>query len=181
MTTRHRLAVCACLAVALVSCGSDEPTDEEAVEAITEQLEDADGGALDVEDDQVDCIATNAVDLLGTERVIELSDETGFGDDLVLPDDEARDLADAFFDCVSFAELINDAVASDPTAEDIPQAFLDCIVDNIDEDAARDGLAQEFTGGGGSANALGEELGAEAATVCIDTLTPEQLDDLANS
>ncbi len=176
---RHRVAG-VCLALALGACGSDEPTDEEAVEIITEQLQESDSDALDVSDEQIDCIAVDTVERFGAERVIELAETEGFDSGFVLPDDEARELADAFFDCVSISDLLTSAVEADPTVSDVPQAFVDCIADNVDEEAARVGLATEFSGEPGGAEALGEELGAEAAAACLDTLTPERLEDLAD-
>ncbi|MEM8746124.1 MAG: hypothetical protein AAGF91_05425 [Actinomycetota bacterium] len=136
----------------------------------------ASGAELSDEENQ--CLDRGAIDVLGTDRFIELS-RADFGTDVFLEPGEAEQVSDVFFDCVDANDFLQRTFAADPTFAQLPTEFVDCVLGAIDESVLRSGLAATFSGADATGAAL-EEAGAEAGFACIDQLTPEQLQDLAD-
>ncbi|MEM9748603.1 MAG: hypothetical protein AAF945_18065 [Actinomycetota bacterium] len=155
---------------------SDLDLDLDDLDAGNASLGAASGAELSDEENQ--CLDRGAIDVLGTDRFIELS-RADFGTDVFLEPGEAEQVSDVFFDCVDANDFLQRTFAADPTFAQLPIEFVDCILGAIDESVLRSGLAATFSGADATGAAL-EEAGAEAGFACIDQLTPEQLQDLAD-
>lgn len=155
------------------------PGDLEAGDLEAGEVSLAAAAGAELTDDENRCLDRGAIDVLGTDRFIELSRAGEFGADVFLEPGEADEVADLFFDCVDASDFLQRTFASDPAFAQLPVEFVDCILGEIDPSVLRSGLAATFSGADATGAAM-EEVGAQAGLACIDVLTPEQLEDLAD-
>lgn len=140
-------------------------TEEDYIEAFTEQLTSGSGNNLALDDEQGECVATAWVDAIGIEALQEsgatldeLSDpDFDVSSEVEIDDETGAAVARAFPDCD--ADLI--AEFADLLASDAESA--QCLIDEIDPDQFYELLGETFAGGDGESV---NSLLMDAAEIC---------------
>jgi hypothetical protein len=156
--------------------GGDGGAPRELIAAkIRENLNGGTTEGAQVTDEQAECVADGAIEALGVDRALELS-EAEQGD---LSAEEAERLLPVAKRCVNFAELLAEQILSESEGR-ISESSADCVADKLDGSPVMDATLTAALREAEADPAQDEQLSALVLEAVSGCLSPEDLQKLGN-
>jgi len=162
MNTRPLLAIFATITIVLAGCGDStgggSDADPALVAALAAEIKGDDDSSFQLADEDATCIAENAINGIGVDRLTELgvtADNVAEIEDVGFTEGEIRTVVSSFSGCVNLGELMAQSLVADGS---VSADDADCVADNFDGDLIERMLVSTFSGEDLESSDVAEDL-----------------------